>query len=215
MAKMIKNLSVANIKKIEGMVRREDLDFSDDGNRFRGFAYKGMPITTLRSDDTTYLCIRVDYLNTEFTYKEWMKTNEYHLCDEFNGVSEFDVEKLIENLEKVIVKVDEMNAKAAAEEIDMSDVENRVAYEIEMAEEVVENFKKNYKWYEANEYELRNLVRYLKSLEEMIKRAKSRDFSSMSKYEKRRKNEMLNSYGYVEIKENDFYIRELTEAINK
>lgn len=215
MAKMIKNLSVANIKKIEGMVRREDLDFSDDGNRFRGFEYKGMPITTLRSDETTYLCIRVDYLESEFTYKEWMATEEYHLCDEFNGVYEFDVEKLIENLEKVIAKFNEMNAKATAEEIDMCDVENRITYEIEMAEEVIENFKKNFKWYEANAYELKNLLGYMKSLEKNVKRMKEKDFSSMSKYEKRRKNEMLNSCGYVEIKEDSFYIRELKEALNK
>ena len=89
MAKMIKNLTVANIRNIEDMERKEVLDFSDDGNRFRGFSYKGMPITTIRKNDETYLSIRVDYLDNKFTYKEWMKTEEYHLCNEFNGVSEF------------------------------------------------------------------------------------------------------------------------------
>lgn len=110
--KIVKNLTVANIKKIEGMVRREDLDFNDDGNHFRGFEYKGMPITTLRSQDTTYLSIRVDYLKKSFTSNEWYETEEYKLCDEFNGVGEFDLDKLIENLEKVINKVNELNEAA-------------------------------------------------------------------------------------------------------
>ena len=37
----VKNLSVVSIKGTN-FVRREDLDFSDDGKRFRGFSYKGL-----------------------------------------------------------------------------------------------------------------------------------------------------------------------------
>lgn len=211
--KMIKNLTVANIKKIEGMVRREDLDFADDGNRFRGFSYKGMPITTLRSDEVTYLCIRVDYLETEFTYKEWMKTEEYNLCDMFNGVSEIDVDVLISNLEKVIAKVEEMNAKAREEEVDITEVANKAACEIKMAEEVVENFKKNFKWYEVESYTLNSLRSYLKSLEAKIEREKQKDYFSLSKYEKRIRNEKFAYCGYVVFAEDDYYIEKLNEAL--
>lgn len=215
MAKMIKNLSVANIKKIEGMVRREDLDFSDDGNRFRGFSYKGMPITTLRSDDTTYLSIRVDYLNTEFTYKEWMKTEEYRLADEFNGVSEFDVDKLIENLERIIAKVAQMNKAAKEEVLDTTEVEAKLAEEIAYAKLVVENFKSNFKWYDADAYKLKSLIGYLKSTEQIIKRAEEMDFGKMECYERRRHVEMYNEYGYIKFKKNDFYLSELLKAMNK
>ena len=38
--KIVKNLSIANIRKFENFVRREDLDFTDNGNYFRGFLIK-------------------------------------------------------------------------------------------------------------------------------------------------------------------------------
>lgn len=37
--KIVKNLSVVNISKFEGFIRREDLDFADDGKYFKGFSY--------------------------------------------------------------------------------------------------------------------------------------------------------------------------------
>lgn len=110
--KLVKNLSKVNIRNIDGFERREDLDFTDDGSKFKGYSYKGMPITTIRYKDETYLSVRVDYLWNKFDYKTWMQTEEYKLCDEFNGVSEVDIDKLVENLEKIIAKVNELNACA-------------------------------------------------------------------------------------------------------
>lgn len=211
--KIVKNLSVANIRKFENFVRREDLDFTDDGNYFRGFSYKGMPITTLRSDNTTYLCIRVDYLENEFTYKEWMQTKEYKLCDKFNGVSEFDIDELVENIEIILAKVAEMNKAAANEEIDMTKAKAILADEIEYAEQVVENFKSNFKWYEASEYKLKWLIDYLKSEEREIKRAKETDFDTMSRKQKKEIIERLTNCGYVIIDKNGFYLCEMSNAI--
>ena len=211
--KMVKNLTISNIRKYEGFARREDLDFSDDGNRFRGFSYKGLPITTLRSDDTTYLAIRVDYLNTEFTYREWMDTEEYILCDKFNGVYEFDMEELIETLEKIITKVDEMNAKAKAEVIDVTDLEIAISHEIDEAEDVVESFKKNFKWYDCPTYRLNSLIGLMNQAEKRIEAAKNVDFSSMSNAEKREARERLEKYGYVKIRKDSYELKMLAEAI--
>lgn len=211
--KIVKNLSVANIRKFEGFVRREDLDFTDDGNYFRGFSYKGMPITTLRTDNTTYLCVRVDYLENEFTYEEWMQTEEYRLCDKFNGVSEFDIDELVENIEIILAKVAEMNEVAINEEIDMTEAKVVLADEIEYAEKAVENFKNNFKWYEAGEYKLRWLIDCLKSEEQEIKRAKETDLDTMPKRQKRKIAERLTNYGYVVIKKDSFYLREMSNAI--
>ena len=211
--KIVKNLSVANIRKFEGFVRREDLDFTDDGNHFKGFSYKGMPITTLRADNTTYLYIHVDYLENEFTYEEWMQTEEYKLCNKFNGVSEFDIDELVENIETILAKVAEMNEAAMNEEIDMTKVKAALANEIEYAEQVVENFKNNFKWYEASEYELKCLIDYLKSEEREIKRAKEMDFDTMSRKQKKEIVERLTNCGYVAINVNGFYLRELSNAI--
>lgn len=211
--KIVKNLSVANIRKYEGFVRREDLDFADDGNYFRGFSYKGMPITTLRSDNTTYLCVRVDYLENEFTYKEWMQTEEFRLCDAFNGVSEFDIDELIANIETIMVKVAEMNEAAMNEEIDTTDAEAALANEIANAEQVVENFKANFKWYDAAEYTLKKLLACMKNQVKEIERAKTLDINALTKKEKREIVERLNNYGYVRIANDGYYLRELREAI--
>lgn len=215
MAKMVKSLTVANIRNIEGMVRREDLDFTDDGNRFRGFSYKGMPITQCRSCGETYLSIRVSYLSNEFTYREWMDTKEFALCNEFNGVSEIDLDKLIENLEKVIAKVKEMNEKASNEVIDTTDMEAKLIEEIKYAESIVEEFKANFKWYDASSYELNSLIKYLKSTEKEIAYAKSIDFSKMESKKVRWYRDIFKCYGYVKFKNNDFYIREMIEALGK
>lgn len=217
MAKMIKNLTVANIRKIEGMERREDLDFSDDGNYFRGFSYKGMPITTLRcnKDNTTYLSIRVDYISTKFTYKDWMETEEWALTEEFNGVSEIDLDKLIENLEKVIAKVAEMNEKASNEVIDTREVEAKLAKEIENAESIVEEFKKNFKWYEVSPYEVNKMSDYVRSATKMIAKVKAIDFGSMENKEKSFLVQRFNEYGYVEFRDDFFYFTEMKKYLNK
>lgn len=111
MNKIVKKLTKVNASKF-GIEIREDLNFKDDGNYFRGFSYKGMPMTQCYADGNCYLAIRVDYLKNKFSYRDWMKTEEWKLCDKFNGVSEFDMEDLIETIEKIIAKVDEMNANA-------------------------------------------------------------------------------------------------------
>lgn len=211
--KIVKNLSVANIRKYEGFVRREDLDFADDGNYFRGFSYKGMPITTLRSDNVTYLCVRVDYLENEFTYKEWMQTEEFKLCDAFNGVSEFDIDELIENIEAIMAKVAEMNEAAMNEEIDTTEAEVALVNEIANAEQVVEEFKANFKWYDASTYQLRTLMAYMKNQVQEIERAKAMNIAEMSKKEKREIVERFNNYGYVRIANDGFYLREMRNAI--
>lgn len=215
MAKMIKNLTVANIRNIEGMERKEVLDFSDDGNRFRGFSYKGMPITTIRKNDETYLSIRVDYLDNKFTYKEWMNTEEYYLCNEFNGAYEFDLDKLIENLEKIIAKVAEMNEKAANEVIDTSEVEARLSHEIEYATSIIEDAKKNFKWYEANEYVIKKMVSHINSVSSRIERIKKYDFNTMDIRIKRTMVEKLRDCGYIEFQEDNFFLTEIKKYLKK
>ena len=211
--KMVKNLSKVNIRNYEGFEARQDLDFLDDGNYFRGFSYKGMPITTLRSHDETYLSIRVDYLKNEFTFKEWMNTEEYHLTNEFNGVSEFDMDELIENLERVIAKVAEMNEAARNEEIDMTEVEIALINEIAYAEQVVENFKKNFKWYEVPEYKLKTLATYMKNQSEEIEKVKSVNVNGLERKFKKEYVERLKDYGYVRIAKDGFYLSELMNAL--
>lgn len=213
--KMVKNLSKVIVRNYEGFNLREDLNFSDDGNYFRGFDYKGIPITTLRSDDATYLSIRVDYLNNEFTYREWMKTDEYDLADEFNGVYDFDLDKLIDNCERIIVKINELNEKAHKEEIDTKPIEEQLNKEIKMAENVIDFVKTHLKWWELSDYELKSVSRYMKKTLSDIEEIKNIDFEKIDKFSLRRMRESLNDYGYIKIRKDDFYLREMYNYCNK
>lgn len=141
MAKMVNKLTAKN-GIFYGIEVAPQYDFIDDGNHFRGFIYKGIPMTQLysRLDKTVYLCIRVDYLrDNNFTYKEWTDTEEYRLCDKFNGYSgEFSIEELVENLEKIIKKINEMNRTVSVSE---EDFDNAIATMINKANEI-DNFVK-------------------------------------------------------------------------
>lgn len=218
--KMVKNLTVANIKKYDGFERREDLDFTDDGNRFRGFSYKGMPITILRSDNTTYLSIRVDYLDdvNDFTYNEWMETEEWRLCHKYNGVAEFDMDELIEALERIIAKVKEMNKKARNEVVEKKDIvklEVRLNEEIGMAESVINLAKRNFKWYEASDCEMKQMMRYFNNVTRNIENAKSLHFRKMDVKEFKIWKERLEKHGYLKFKEDDYFLVEIEKMLNK
>lgn len=214
---MIKNLSKNTVKKYDVFNLREDLNFEDDGNHFRGFDYKGiLPITTLRTGDRTYLDIRVDYLDDiQFTWNEWFETEEHDLADEFNGCDEVDLEKLIDNCEKVLAKVNELNEKAKKEEIDMEQVERRLLDEVRFVHEVISDVKANLKWWELSKYELDSARGYMKSLIETKERINDIDIDSLSRKAKKQMCESLEKYGYVKIKETNFYIKELKEFIQK
>lgn len=160
---IIKNLSKTIVTKNPNFHVREDLNFSDDGNRFRGFDYKGMPITTLRADGSTYLSVRVDYLKNSFTHKEWMETEEWRLADEFNGVPEIDLDKLVENCERIIAKVEKMNKAAESEIIDMTDVKEKAKARIAEIEAAVSAAKK-IEWWTKETYELNQIKDYMASL---------------------------------------------------
>lgn len=217
--KMIKNLSKNVVKMNPNFHVREDLNFSDDGNRFKGFDYKGLPITTLRSENITYCSVRVDYLHNDFTYNEWSKTAEYRLEDEFNGVSEIDLGKLVENCERIIAKVEELNEKANNEVLDMSDVLEQLRAEYRDGQNFAEDVKTGLKWWNLSDYELKYAKMYFTGLNNSLNRIcrllEEIENGTMVRKQKKSLIESLEKYGYVVIRENDFYIRELKEYMAK
>lgn len=206
--KMVTGLTKANIRNT-GIELSPEHDFTDDGNRFRGFIYKGIPMTQCRADGECYLAIRIDYLDNQFTWKEWSKTNEYKLEDKFNGVSEFDMEELIENLEKIIAKRDEMNAKASAEEIDMTEITRKVFKEIQDRSQFIYQVQTTLKWWKLREYDLRNAGRYLESLIKELDKVKAINFNDLDRVDKMKYVESLRDYGYVCMDPNGFYVKQL------
>lgn len=83
-----------NFKKY-GFIRRPDLDFSDDGNRFRCYEYTnsdGSIIASyLKSDGQVYFSFRLDYVN-DLNYTDYSKFKHYADSDKYNGVNESAVD---------------------------------------------------------------------------------------------------------------------------
>lgn len=218
--KTVKNLTTANVRNIEGFNRNQEYDFEDDGNRFRGFDYRGLPVTVLSSEGTVYLSIRVDYIinNHQFTYKEWMETEEYKLEWKYNGVSQFDIDELVQDLEKVLVRIAQMDRDLKDEgELDIEPVRLKAYEEIDKAEDVLNDFKKNFDWFNCNEYKLKSLIGYAKSLERDIENAKKQTLALKDADRKERKERLirLDEYKYVFFQDKSFYQRELLEALGK
>lgn len=212
--KMVKSLTKTNTAKY-GIEVREDLNFNDDGNRFRGFSYKGMPMTQCVSYGECYLSIRVDYLENNFTSKEWMQTEESDLCDEFNGVNEFDIEKLIENLEKVIAKVNEMNSNCEVDEDEIKQGIEIVKEEISEIEEVI--FEAAHaSWWKVSNYELKEAADYMRSLERKANEGYKliEGIENESIRNKKRFVERVRSVKNYKILGGEFYISELKELFD-
>ena len=170
--KTVKNLSIANIKGTN-FVRREDLDFSDDGSRFRGFSYKGLPITTLYSDGRVYCDVRPDYLQYKgVPWEMWKETEEYKLCDKYNGTSELiDLEDLANICDRVLAKLDSM--KAEMNNMDLSEQKSKVwevlkKEEAELKEFIEKaegfNFFKSFMDDKISDWDIKNIKDYLSSL---------------------------------------------------
>lgn len=213
---IIKNLTARNCTAL-GIVRRADLDFEDDGNNFRGFDYKGLPITVLRSNeyDEIFLSIRNDYLDHLYTFKEWNANGGYALTDKFNPISEIDTDDLIATLEAVIALIDKLNHDAETATIDYDRIEKALNTEIAYAEESIELFKTKFNWYDAGAYDLKRLIGYSKSLEGRIKAVKTNiaNLKTLRKDVTKHYIERLDEYGDIEFGKNDFYVSELRKAV--
>lgn len=210
----INGLTKANVRKLNIEVR-EDLDFTDDGSRFRGFAYKGMPITQCKYQGTIYLAIRVDYLKNDFTYEDWRRTEEWKMCDKFNGVSEIDSEDLIATLERIIAKVNEMNKAAVSEKIDFTEVKIKMYNEVEYAEDLINKLKDTWKWYDANDYQLREIKECLKNTERNIESAKKKilQFNDLSIKEKRELFQRSEKNVYLIINPEGYFLKKIKEEL--
>lgn len=87
-----------------GLTRCPEHDFSDDGTRFKAYAYKGIPLVSYTtSDGEKFLAINPDNTNYGGTsYDFWKANAESNKCTwDFNGCTEIDLDKLKENLEAV------------------------------------------------------------------------------------------------------------------
>lgn len=79
-----------------GFERAPKLNFSDDGNYFFGYAYKGVPVSYLRHEDEIYLTFRLDYMQHDKVENE-PDTWKYNGVD----VESIDMKELKEYADKI------------------------------------------------------------------------------------------------------------------
>lgn len=201
-----------------GWKRREDLDFRDDGTKFKGFeSPEGLPLTYTKANGEYYLSLRVDYLN-ELTYHEYSKMESYSLCDEFNGVEEVDPDKLTQNATQIMREYNELVAEMNNYTVDMQKLVKSAEKELEIVYRVLFNSNLGIDDLEnVDTYEMNRLIEYRKSLkrqaESMLNRLATEQYTQK---ELRNLEENLDKYGYLTINEKDsFYIREIRRIVFK
>lgn len=216
----MKTITENRIKGIEGFRRAPELDFTDDGSRFIGFEYKGLPLTQHRSSQYgTYLCFRVDYISHKkgFTYDDYSNTSWYPLCDKYNGVTELpELEEIIKDLEVVIAGIKELEEKVNNETIDYSKVVERAKFEKKIVEECIANFKVKFEWWNCkSDWDLRKARDYMNSLQNQVNRLEKLIANPEADTNIRYISQKVEKGCYIETEEDDFYIKWLNEILAK
>ena len=125
--------------------RRENMDFSDDGTRFRGYSYRGVvPITYTKVDGMVFCDIRFDYCGIPYEDCEELSG----IANEFNGVtdSRFDMDKFINNCAKCYEFISNYNTASATTKrlCKKIDTINEKIKEFEMKIKELENTRNQY-----------------------------------------------------------------------
>ena len=163
MIKSIKSITENRIKSIEYFEYLPQYNFSDDGNRFTMWMYKGIPFSQHRSSNGTFISLRYDYLPTmkkagltdltmDAPWEMWSKTEAYSLGDKFNGVDSFELEDLINTIEKYREGIIAVNKQFAEVEVNLEPLKKAIANEIAEAKKILEDSKANFDWMNASDY---------------------------------------------------------------
>lgn len=197
-----------------GFERREDLDFRDDGTRFTAYEFNGIVVTKASWNNEYFISVRVDYLrDNDFTYSDYSKKDWYKLCDEFNGVTEVDVDKLKHNINIIKRGIEDLKEEIKNDPIDVELIEEHLKKELEEVGDFIRE-NKIVDILKYSEFEIRTLKNYFDSL-------KTREKSIIDKLNNKNYTrydyQFVQEYGYLKFKgeENEFYCKEIKNILNK
>ena len=211
---MEKEFNLRELTK-RGCIREKDKDFSDDGNRFKMLSYKNLEISYLKDGSDYFLSIRIPYSGENYIYDDYKDKEWYKNCDKYNYCSSVDPDDVIRICEEAIKGIEELESQPR-EEIDTTKMEIQKQKEIELAEKALEDFRNSNVIYEIkSEYRVKWLLDYYRSLKSNIERLRNMDFKKMEYKNLKERRNHFNKYHYIDIKKDDFYIKELYEAIEK
>lgn len=154
------------LSSIPGVTRDREGDFTDDGNRFQAYLYKGLiPITYLRFDGDVYITIAFHHLK-DINYEEYKEFPSYEHANDFNGVSvaNFDPQVFKKNLDAAYDDVTTFLGNVA--EVDPQQLDDRIKVINKACKEYEEKVKQYIKDNALNimkipDYQFRELKRYV------------------------------------------------------
>lgn len=173
------------LSAIPGVTRDREGDFTDDGNRFQAYLYKGLiPITYLRFDGDVYITIAFHHLK-DINYEEYKEFPSYKHAKDFNGVSvaNFDPQVFKKNLDAAYDDV--TTFLGSVKEVDPQQLDDRIKVINKACKEYEEKVKQYIKDNALNimkipDYQFRELKRYVISASNKTADA-IRDASAASK----------------------------------
>lgn len=177
---MIKSVTENRIKNIEGFKYLPQYNFSDDGSRFTMWMYKGIPFSQHRSSEYgTFIYLRYDYLPTmketgltdltmDAPWEMWSKTEAYSLGNKFNGVNDFELEDLMNTIEKYKEGIIAVNKQFAEVSVDVEPLKKAIANEIAEAKKILKESKSSFDWINASDYAIKEFRNGYRATEKKI-----------------------------------------------
>lgn len=206
-----------NFKKY-GIERAPDLDFLDDGNRFRGYRCVDVPISYLKDPNYgVFLSIHVGDLGG-LTYDEYSKLPSYKDCDKYNGVpeNEVDLADVVEICKRIKAEYEE--ALKNVKDVSDDDFKAYTDKYLEKAKQEFEEAKKVIKSLEpedllnASEWNIKEIKRDLESIKNEINRWTWERKSKTDQTSRRRE---LGYDSEENFKKVSYWLRDLKEIINE
>lgn len=205
-----------NFKKY-GIERAPDLDFSDDGNRFRGYRCNGVPISYLKDDGEVYLYIDIGDLGG-LNYEEYSKLPSYKDCDKYNGVDEssIDLADVVEICKRIKAEYDE--AIGNIKEISDDDYKaytdkylEKAKKEFEEAKQVIKNLEPE-DLLNASEWNIKKIKRDLEYIRDEMNEWQ---WENKSKTDQTNRRYQLGNESEEEYEKVNYWLEDLEELVKE
>lgn len=196
----------------KGCIRNESRDYTGRGLRYKFLKYEDLDICYIKDGEEYNLWVEIPSDEDNFIYYDYCEEEWYKNCFRYDGCYEIDVDDFIGICKVAKEKIEELRNRPK-EVIDTSKMEERRLYEIENTKKIIEEVKNSNLIWELDDWEASRMLDYMRSLINEVKRVEELDFSKEDYRDLRSDRRRFEEYGYIYIKDDDFYIRELKEMI--
>ena len=202
-----------------GFVRDESKDFSDDGARFRCWMYNGVRVSYTTCCGEVFISPSFSTYKKNFTYEDFRNAmdNLGLEPDCYNGIENdrdfIDLCYLAEQIDATLKLIDELEEKFSKPEPIAEAARSRKAFEEGMLAAAMRTIEKvDWLHFDGNgtRYKVENLRTWYRDFERRMEKLQAIDLDDAHKV-----NSKFYKYGYLEVREGDFYLRELSKVLGK